>query len=159
MGKNAIALILIILGIIVIALPMLGLIPFAVLTGLAVVFLGIGLILAGIGDMGESKALGFIELILGIIALILGLGFILSPALFSFVAALIVYLAGIFLIIVGIIGIFTKAGNSRWNGVLAIIIGLIYLLLGYLIKDPFWFGVLIGVWLFLTGVLLYLQKD
>jgi uncharacterized membrane protein HdeD (DUF308 family) len=159
MGKNAIALILIILGLIVIAVPLLGLVPLAVLTGLAVVFLGIGLILAGLSDWGESKALGIVEVILGIIALVLGLGFILSPSLFSFVAALIVYLAGIILIIVGLIGIATKAGNSRWNGVVAIVIGLIYLLLGYIIKDPFYFGMLIGIWLLLTGLILFLQKE
>jgi len=157
--KNSLAIVLIILGLIVLAVPMLGLVPLSVLTGLGVAFLGIGLILAGLSDREVSTGLGLLEIILGIIALVLGLGFILNPGLFSFVAGLLVYMAGLFLIIVGIVAVFTKAGGSRWNGVVAIIIGLIYLIFGYIISDPIWLGVLIGLWLLLTGILMFFQKD
>ena len=87
MQKMDIALILIILGLIVIAFPALGLVPIAVLSGFLVLMLGIGLILAGISEMGESEGagMGILVLILGIIALILGIGFIFSPALFAWV--------------------------------------------------------------------------
>ena len=159
MQKNTLAIVLIILGIIVLAFPLLGLIPLSVLTGLGVAFLGIGLILAGFSDRVESSGLGLLEIVLGIIALVLGLGFILNPGLFSFVAGLIVYMAGLFLIIVGIVALFTKAGGSRWNGVVAIIIGLIYLIFGYFISNPFYLGVLIGLWLLITGILMFFQKD
>jgi membrane protein HdeD len=159
MQKNSLAIILIILGIIVLAFPLLGLVPLSVLTGLGVAFLGIGLILAGFSDRVESSGLGLLEIVLGIIALVLGLGFILNPGLFSFVAGLIVYMAGLFLIIVGIVALFTKAGGSRWNGVVAIIIGLIYLIFGYFISNPFYLGVLIGLWLLITGILMFFQKD
>ncbi len=159
MQKNSLAIILIILGIIVLAFPLLGLIPLSVLTGLGVAFLGIGLILAGFSDRVESSGLGLLEIVLGIIALVLGLGFILNPGLFSFVAGLIVYMAGLFLIIVGVVALFTKAGGSRWNGVVAIIIGLIYLIFGYFISNPFYLGVLIGLWLLITGILMFFQKD
>ena len=74
-------------------------------------------------------------------------------------AGLLVYMAGLFLIIVGIVAVFTKAGGNRWNGVVAIIIGLIYLIFGYIISDPVWLGVLIGLWLLLTGILMFFQKD
>jgi uncharacterized membrane protein HdeD (DUF308 family) len=117
------AIVLIILGLIVLAFPLLGLIPIAILTGLGVAFMGIGLILAGFSDREVSSGLGLLEIVLGIIALVLGLGFILNPSLFSFVAGLLVALAGLFLIIIGIVGVFTKTGGSRWNGVVAIIIG------------------------------------
>ena len=114
------AIILIILGLIVMAFPLIGVVPAAVITGFLVLILGLGLLFGGIAEMGESVSLGILEVILGIIALVLGIGFIFNPALFSFVAGLIVWIVGIFLIIVGIVGIFTKAGNSRWNGVLAL---------------------------------------
>jgi len=159
MQKNSLAIVLIILGIIVLAFPLLGLIPIAILTGLGVAFLGIGLLLAGFSDREENTGLGLLEIVLGIIALVLGLGFILNPGLFSFVAGLIVYMAGLFLVIVGVVALFTKAGGSRWNGVIAIIIGLIYLILGYLVSDPFYLGILIGLWLLLTGILTLIQKD
>ena len=138
---------------------MLGIVPLSVLTGLGVAFLGIGLILAGFTDREVSSGLGLLEIVLGIIALILGLGFILNPSLFSFVAGLLVAMAGLFLIIIGIVAVFSKAGGSRWNGVVAIIIGLIYLIFGYIIKNPFWLGELIGLWLLLSGILMFFQKD
>jgi len=159
MERKTLGIVLIILGLIVLAFPLLGLIPIAILTGLGVAFMGIGLILAGFSDREVSSGLGLLEIVLGIIALVLGLGFILNPSLFSFVAGLLVALAGLFLIIIGIVGVFTKTGGSRWNGVVAIIIGLIYLIFGYIIKDPFWLGVLIGLWLLLTGIIMFFQKD
>lgn len=159
MQKNTLAIVFIILGIIVLAFPLLGVVPMSVLTGLGVAFLGLGLLFAGFVDRKENTGLGLLELVLGIIALILGLGFIVNPSLFTFVAGLIVYMAGLFLIIVGIVALFTKAGGSRWNGVVAIIIGLVYLLFGYFISNPFYLGILIGIWLLITGILMLLQKE
>jgi len=110
-----IALILIILGLIVIAFPILGLVPFAVISGFLVLMLGIGLILAGISEMGEIKGatLGISVLILGIIALILGIVFIFNPTLFAWVIGFIIWVIGLFLIITGIIRVLSKSGDNR----------------------------------------------
>ncbi|HEX7468666.1 MAG TPA: DUF308 domain-containing protein, partial [Methanobacterium sp.] len=70
--KNGSALILIVLGLIIIAFPVLGVVPFSVLTGLAVLFLGVGLITAGLTTLDENMAMGIVELTLGILAIILG---------------------------------------------------------------------------------------
>jgi hypothetical protein len=159
MEKNGTAIIMVILGLIVLAFPLLGLIPLSLLTGFVVLFLGIGLILAGIGEIGESAALGILEIVLGILALILGVGFIFNPGLFSWLVGFIVWIVGLFLVIAGIIGIFTKTGGSRWNGVIAIIIGLLYIVIGNLVADPVILGVLIGLWLLVTGVLMFFMKE
>ena len=160
MQKMGSAIILIILGLIVLAFPLLGLVPAAVLTGFIVLFLGLGLLLGGISEMGESAGLGILEIILGIIALILGIGFIFNPALFAFVAGLIVYIVGIFLIIVGLVGMISKSGGSRWNGVIAFIIGILYIVLGALVAtDPVVLGILIGLWLLIMGIMMLFQKD
>lgn len=153
------ALVLIILGLIVLAFPLLGVIPLAVLTGVAVLFLGIGLILTGINSMSSSAAMGIIELILGILAIILGIGFIFNPALFSFVAAVFVFIGGIFLIIAGIAGVATKAGGNRWTGVLALVLGLIYVIVAVFVANPLYLGILIGLWLLITGIIYLVQKD
>ncbi|MGZ7159789.1 MAG: DUF308 domain-containing protein [Methanobacterium sp.] len=150
---------LIILGLIVLAFPLLGVIPLAVLTGVAVLFLGIGLLLTGINVMGESAAIGLIELILGILAIILGIGFIFNPVLFSFVAAVFVFIGGIFLIIAGIADIASKAGGSRWTGIIALILGIIYVIVAVLVANPFYLGILIGAWLLITGIILLFQRD
>ncbi|MGZ7135059.1 MAG: DUF308 domain-containing protein [Methanobacterium sp.] len=159
MQRIGIGVALIILGIIVLAFPLLGVVPLAVLTGIAVLFLGIGLILTGINVMGTSAAMGIIELILGLLAIILGIGFIFNPALFSFVAAVFVFIGGIFLIIAGIADIASKAGGSRWTGLLALVLGIIYLIVAVLVANPFYLGILIGLWLLITGIILTIQKD
>ena len=159
MERMGSAIVLIILGLIVLAFPLLGIIPLAVLTGVAVLFLGIGLLLACVDSLSTSIAMGIVELILGVIAIILGVGFIFNPSLFSFVAALFVFIAGIFLIIAGIAGIVTKAGGSRWTGLVALILGIIYVIVAYVIKDPLWLCVLIGLWLLITGIIYLFQKD
>lgn len=159
MEKNGTALILIVLGLIVLAFPLLGIIPLSLLTGFIVLFLGLGLLLAGLMDMGESASVGIVQIILGIIALILGIGFIFNPGLFSWLIGFIVWITGLFLVIAGIIGIFTKAGDSRWNGVIALIIGIIYIVIGTFIANPVILGALIGLWLLITGILMLVMKE
>jgi uncharacterized membrane protein HdeD (DUF308 family) len=151
-------LILIILGLIVIAFPLLGIIPFSLLLGFSVLFLGIGLLVAGLIGMRASAAMGIVELILGIIAIIIGIGIIINPAIFSFLVALLIYIAGIFLIIVGIMALFAKAGGNKWAGFVPIVIGLIYIIVGSIVANPFYLGALIGLWLLITGIFMLLQK-
>lgn len=159
MQKIASALILIVLGLIVLAFPLLGLIPLSLISGFIVLILGIGLLLGGIAEMGENASMGILEVILGIIALVLGIGFIVNPGLFSWLVGFIVWIVGLFLIIAGIIGVLSKTGGSRWNGIIAIIIGIIYLIVGNLIADPVILGVLIGLWLLTTGIVMLLIKE
>ncbi|MEN6329687.1 MAG: DUF308 domain-containing protein [Methanobacteriaceae archaeon] len=159
MQKTGTALVLIILGLIVLAFPLLGLIPLSLITGFLVLILGIGLLVGGIAQLGESASLGILWIILGVIALILGIGFIFNPGLFSWLVGFIVWIVGLFLIIAGIIGILSKAGGSRWNGVVAIIIGAIYIIVGTLIKDPVILGALIGLWLLISGIVMLFMKE
>ncbi len=159
MEKNGTALILIVLGLIVLAFPLLGIIPLSLLTGFIVLFLGLGLILAGLMDMGESASVGIVQIILGIIAFVLGIGFIFNPGLFSWLIGFIVWITGLFLVIAGIIGILTKAGDNRWNGVVALIIGIIYIVIGTFIANPVILGALIGLWLLITGILMLVMKE
>lgn len=159
MQKNAMALIMIVLGLIILIFPMLGLVPLSWITGFIVLILGIGLLISGFNDMSVSKGVGIAEIILGIIALILGIGFIVNPGLFSWLLGLIVWIAGIFLIIAGIIGIFVNKGGFRWNGVITLIIGIIYIIVGNLIADPQILGALIGLWLIITGILAFIIKE
>ncbi|MBI5679292.1 MAG: DUF308 domain-containing protein [Methanobacterium sp.] len=159
MQKMGSALIFIILGLIVISFPLIGVIPLSLITGFIVLFLGIGLLLAGITDMSISATMGIAEIVLGIIALILGIGFVFNPGLFSFVASLIVYLAGIFLIITGLIAVISKTVGNRWYGLVPLILGIIYILVGSLIANPQYLGILIGLWLLIMGILMLFEKE
>jgi uncharacterized membrane protein HdeD (DUF308 family) len=159
MQKTGTALVLIILGLVVLAFPLLGLIPLSLITGFLVLILGIGLLIGGIAQIGESASLGILLIILGVIALILGIGFIFNPGLFSWLVGFIVWIVGLFLILAGIIGIMSKAGGSRWNGVVAIIIGAVYVIVGTWIKDPVILGALIGLWLLISGIVMLFMKE
>jgi membrane protein HdeD len=152
------ALVLIVLGVIIIAFPVLGVVPFAVLTGLAVLFLGVGLITAGLTTLDENMPMGIVELTLGVLAIILGIGFIFNPSLFSIVAAVFVFIAGLFLIISGIVAISTRVGGNIWTGLIAIILGIVYLIVAIYIANPLYLGLLIGLWLLITGILMLFQK-
>ena len=149
-------LILIILGLIIIAFPILGILPFSLLLGISLLFLGIGLLIAGIIEIRASSSMGIVELILGIIAVVLGVGFIINPGLFSFLVALLIYIAGIFLIIMGIMAFFARIRN-KWVSIVPIILGLIYIFIGSIVANPFYLGALIGLWLLITGIVLLFQ--
>lgn len=157
MQKIGSALVLIVLGLIIIAFPLLGVIPFSILTGLAILFLGVGLLAVGVSSMGKNKGWGIAALILGILAIILGLGFIFIPSWFSFAAAIFVFIAGIFLILAGIAAIASRIEGGLYAGLISLVLGIIYIIIAIYIKDPLYLGVLIGLWLLITGILTLFQ--
>jgi len=157
--KNAVALLMVLLGLIILAFPLLGIVPFSLISGFIVLMVGIGLMLAGIAEMGESAGLGILELALGLIALIIGLGFIFNPALFSWLIGFIVWIVGLLIILAGIGAVVTGSASSRWNGVIAIVIGLIYVIAGTFLANPIVLGTLIGLWLIITGAVMFMARD
>ena len=159
MQKIGNGILLVILGLIVLAFPLLGVIPLAVLTSVTVLFLGMGLVSTGITSMGDNVIKGIAEAVLGVFAIILGIGFVFNPVLFSFAAAVFVFISGIFLILTGITGLLTHTENDVSSSIVALIIGILYLFIACFVANPFYLGVLIGLWLLLTGGLLILQKD
>ena len=153
--QTTISIIAIILGIIIIAFPMLGVIAASDILGLSVLLLSIFLLANGVSEVEYNTTRGLINTILGIIMLIISLGLIFNPSIFAFLTALTIYLAGIFLIIIGLIIIVGNRDNKYgfWMGILGIVLGVIYIILGTYIKDPIILGSLIGIWLLVTGVL------
>lgn len=144
----------IILGILVIAFPVAGVVAVSLIAGFAVIMLAIWFLIAGVAEMYVNRLVGILNVILGIIALIIGFGLLFNPALFAFLAGLVLYLAGIFLIVAGIIALLggMEAKHRVWGGVLGIILGIIYIILGTLAFNPVYLGFIIGLWLLLTGI-------
>lgn len=143
----------IILGLVVIAFPLLTTVTVSLFAGLLVLMIAIWLFIVGISEFEISKTSSILNLILGIIALIFGIGLIINPAIFSFIAGLTLYLAGFFLIVTGIIALLD--GMTRkyaWAGILGIILGIIYIILGAYAFNPVNLGILIGLWLIITGI-------
>ena len=153
--QTTISIIAIILGILIIAFPMLGVIAASDILGLSVLLLAIFLLANGVSEVEYNTTRGLINTILGIIMLIISLGLIFNPSIFAFLTALTIYLAGIFLIIIGLIIIVGNRDNKYgfWMGILGIVLGVIYIILGTYIKNPLVLGSLIGIWLLVTGIL------
>ena len=153
--QTTISIIAIILGILIIAFPMLGVIAASDILGLSVLLLAIFLLANGVSEVEYNTTRGLINTILGILMLIISLGLIFNPSIFAFLTALTIYLAGIFLIIIGLIIIVGNRDNKYgfWMGILGILLGVIYIILGTYIKNPLVLGSLIGIWLLVTGVL------
>ena len=153
--QTTISIIAIILGIIIIAFPMLGVITAADILGLSVLLLAIFLLANGVSEVEYNTTRGLINTILGIIMLIISLGLIFNPSIFAFLTALTIYLAVIFLIIIGLIIIVGNRDNKYgfWMGILGIVLGVIYIILGTYINNPLILGSLIGIWLLVTGIL------
>ena len=153
--QTTISIIAIILGILIIAFPMLGGIAASDILGLSVLLLAIFLLANGVSEVEYNTTRGLINTILGILMLIISLGLIFNPSIFAFLTALTIYLAGIFLIIIGLIIIVGNRDNKYgfWMGILGIVLGVIYIILGTYINNPLILGSLIGIWLLVTGIL------
>ena len=153
--QTTISIIAIILGILIIAFPMLGVIAASDILGLSVLLLAIFLLANGVSEVEYNTTRGLINTILGILMLIISLGLIFNPSIFAFLTALTIYLAGIFLIVIGLIIIVGNRDNKYgfWMGILGIVLGVIYIILGTYINNPLILGSLIGIWLLVTGVL------
>ena len=153
--QTTISIIAIILGIITIAFPMLGVIAASDILGLSVLLLSIFLLTNGVSEVEYNTTRGLLNTVLGIVMLIISLGLIFNPSIFAFLTALTIYLAGIFLIIIGLIVIVGNRDNKYgfWMGILGIVLGVIYIIIGTYINNPIILGSLIGIWLLVTGVL------
>ena len=145
--QTTISIIAIILGILIIAFPMLGVIAASDILGLSVLLLAIFLLANGVSEVEYNTTRGLINTILGILMLIISLGLIFNPSIFAFLTALTIYLAGIFLIIIGLIIIVGNRDNKYgfWMGILGIVLGVIYIILGTYINNPLILGSLIEI--------------
>lgn len=154
MRNSIMGILAIILGILIMVFPVAGVVAASFVAGFAVIMLAIWFLIAGVAELQVSRLVGVLLVILGIIALIIGFGLVFNPALFAFLTGIILYLAGILMIIAGIISLLggLDARYRVWGGVLGIVLGVIYIILGTFAFDPIYLGFLIGIWLLLTGI-------
>lgn len=161
MKYSTMGILAIILGILIMIFPVVGVVALSVLAGFAVIILAIWFIIAGATEIEYSRLVGVLFLILGIIALIIGFGLVFNPAVFAFLTGIILYLAGILMIVAGVISLLggLAARYRVWGGVLGIVLGIIYLILGTYAFNPIYLGFLIGIWLLLTGIFSIFASD
>jgi uncharacterized membrane protein HdeD (DUF308 family) len=153
-GKNIILGILaILIGLIVIAFPLMGVKIASIIAGISILFLGIWMLIMSWEAWDASKGASIALLIFGILGLIVGLSLFGNILVFSFLASFWFYFAGFFLIIAGIFGIFSTGDTADTGlGILGVFLGIVYVILGSFAWDPIYLGFLIGIWFIITGI-------
>ena len=154
MRNSIMGVLAIILGILIMVFPVVGVVAASFVAGFAVIMLAIWFLIAGVSELQVSRLVGVLLVILGIIALIIGFGIVFNPAIFAFLTGIILYLAGILMILAGVIALLDGLDVKYrvWGGVLGIVLGIIYIVLGTFAFHPIYLGFLIGIWLILNGI-------
>ncbi|MEE3490309.1 MAG: DUF308 domain-containing protein [Methanobrevibacter sp.] len=155
MKSKFISLLAIILGLIIITFPIMGIIGVADLIGLSVLLISIYMLVVGVAIMDYNRNGAILDMVLGVILLFLSILLIFNPATLGFLAQITLYLAGIMLILVGLVSLINNR-QSRFGfyiGIAGIVLGLLYIVIGTYVSDPVILGILIGIWLVISGVL------
>ncbi len=156
------AVIMIILGIIALAFPMISTQTIGVLTGIIVLILAIGLLISGIAEISVSRFMAIISIIISLLCMIFSHQLIFNPALVSSIIGIIVYLFGFILILIGIIALLSGSYFAPFSiiGITTILFGIITLLVGVFVRNPSVLGTIIGIWLIVSGLLsLFSDKE
>ena len=155
MKTKFISIFAIIFGLIIIIFPIMGLIKTSALIGLSLLLISIYLLVVGVAIIDYNKRGAILDLILGIVLLILSICLIFDVAIIGILAQITLYLAGITLIVVGLVSLVNNR-QSRYGfyiGIAGIVLGLLYIIIGTYVADPIILGLLIGLWLIISGVL------
>ena len=155
MKTKFISLLAIILGLMIIIFPVMGLIGVADLIGLSILLISIYLLVVGVAIIDYNKTGAILDLILGMVLLFLSICLIFHFSILGALAQITLYLAGIMLIVVGVVSLINNR-QSRYGfyiGIAGVVLGLLYIVVGTYISDPIILGVLIGMWLVISGIL------
>jgi len=150
----------IILGLAVMAFPLISVFLVSSIVGIGLIFIGVWLLVQSVVSWEDSKALSIFALIVGILGIVVGIGLFGKILAFSILVGLVIYIGGLFLIISGLITLVSGQGNSgRWGGLLGIILGVLYIIIGVYALNPFYLAFLIGLWLVLTGLFMIFTPE
>ncbi|MEE1336588.1 DUF308 domain-containing protein [Methanobrevibacter sp.] len=155
MKSKFISILAMILGLIIIIFPMMGIIGVSDLIGLSILLISIYLLVVGVSIIDYNKSGAIIDLVLGLVLLFLSICLIFNAGLFGFLAQITLYLAGITLIVVGVVSLINNR-QSRYGfyiGIVGVVLGLLYIVIGTYVTNPIILGTLIGAWLVISGIL------
>jgi len=150
----------VILGVLVIAFPLIGVFAASIIDGTICLLIGLWLVMHSIQGWKANKTSSSAFLILGIIALIIGLLIIGNINIYSFFFGITFYLAGLIVLIAGLLFIFMgEDRNTKLVGILGVIIGILSIILGYYAMNPFFVAVIIGFFLIIYGIFQIIKGD
>lgn len=155
MKSKLISLLAILLGLMIIIFPIMGVIGISELIGLSILLISIYLLIVGVSIIDYNKTGAIVDFILGILLLFLSISLIFHIPILGFLSEITFYLAGIMLIIVGVVSLINNRQSKYgfYIGILGVILGLLYIIIGTYVANPVILGALIGIWLVISGIL------
>jgi uncharacterized membrane protein HdeD (DUF308 family) len=151
-----VGIIAIILGLIIIVSPLTGLAAIGLISGLILLIVGIWFLTRGMKERKYEKISWLFLFIFGLIGIILGIYFLLNLYAVETFGIWIYIITGLMLLVAGFVIILRSKSDSRFQkmiGISGVIIGIIYLLVGYFKINPIVIGVIIGLALLGYGIL------
>ena len=160
MKSKFISLLAIILGMIIIIFPIMGIIGLNSLIALSSLLISIFLLVVGVSIIDYNKTGAILDIVLGMALLFLSILLIFNPSMIGFIAEITLYLAGIMLIVVALVSLINNRESKYgfYTGILGIILGLLYLIIGTYVSNVIILGTLIGIWLVINGILRLMDK-
>jgi uncharacterized membrane protein HdeD (DUF308 family) len=155
--KNTLAGILaIILGIILIISPVVGVLAVGLISGVVLLGAGAWLLVTGLGERKYDKPFWIIFSGLGVISLVAGIVFLLNLSTIASFGIWTYIITGIILILAGAMALLVGASGNKykkWAGIIGIVVGIIYFIVGYYAIEPLILGIIIGVGFLIYGIL------
>jgi len=141
----------IILGLIVIFFPLISVFTFSAIAGVGIIFLGIWIL----AQSFKSKSLvaGIANLILAIFAIMLGIVFIGDIKAFEFFSSLALYIVGLFVALSGLTSLSGEGTKGKAIGILGIILGVLFIVMGTYAYNPLVLAAIIGAFLIIAGIM------
>ena len=151
--KNVlIGILAIILGLIVILFPLISVVTLSHIVGIGIIFIGIWLIAQGLKS--GSLVTGAVSLIFAIFAIMLGIVFIGDVKAFAFFTFAAIYIVGFFIILAGLVSLISGEGlKGKAIGALGILIGILFIVIGTYMGNPFVLAATIGAFLIIAGIM------
>ncbi|MCK9150942.1 DUF308 domain-containing protein [Methanobacterium alcaliphilum] len=146
-NDNWMGIISVIIGLVLLISPTMGVTAISIISGIILTGFGIWMAINAFKERKTNTSVTVIWIIFAIISLAFGLSLVFRTFLISLLAGAWVYVTAVLLIIAGVLLLLSaKQSNTKKNiGVIALVLGLIYIIMGALGLDPIYIGVAIGL--------------
>lgn len=123
------------------------------IAGILTLFVSIYLLVFGSKKLISGKIIGLLALIVGIMLIYSSYNRFTDVYYYMYVFSVTAYLTAILAIIIGVyILIHVKNNKSRITGIIGVALGVLYILVGYLIQNPVYLGIIVSLYLIIFGL-------
>jgi uncharacterized membrane protein HdeD (DUF308 family) len=152
-GRNVLFGVLgILMGLIVIVFPLISVVTVNAIAGIGIIFVGIWIMIKSLKN--DSIAAGVAGLIVAVFAIMMGIVFIGDIKAFEFFTFIALYVVGFFLALAGLESLISGKGfKAKGIGVLGIILGILFVIIGTYAGNPLVLAALIGAFLIIAGII------